>query len=96
VGPVVPASSWELNPDVQDSSGATEHEEIWADFYSSFGSFTDTARLLYDPKTGSLGGPDTTDTSFLPPNEEGSGFLWFVVHDNRGGVAWETIPVTVN
>ncbi len=96
VGPVVPPSSWELNPESLDSNGNALHEEIWADFFSTFGQFTASARLLYDAKTGSLGGPGVTDNEFLPPSDPGDGFIWIVVRDGRGGASWAQLPVHVN
>lgn len=95
IGPVVPASSWETNPEQTDSSGNPLHEEIWADYYSSVGQMQYSARLLYDPSTGSIGGPDTTDNNFQPPSSPGEGYIWIVVHDNRSGAAWVTIPVSI-
>jgi hypothetical protein len=94
IGPVVPASSWEgtLQTDV---NGNYEHEEIYADFYSTFGQFTGDAALLYDATKGSIGDPSVTDNQFLPPDDAGTGFIWIVVHDNRGGASWVTIPVVV-
>jgi hypothetical protein len=94
-GPIVPASSWELNPEERDANGNPLHEEIWADFYSTFGQVNDSARLLYDAVNGSIGGPDVTDNEFLPPDTTGDGFLWIVVHDSRGGAQWVQIPVHV-
>ena len=95
IGPVVPADSWETNWLQTDVNGNQAHEEIWADFYTTFGSITDDARLLYDSTTGSIGGPGDTDDKWLPPNDAGDGFIWIVVHDNRGGASWVTIPVHV-
>jgi hypothetical protein len=95
IGPVVPADSWEVNPEIRDADGMVLHEEIWADFYSTFGQFNDSARLLYDASKGAHGGPDQTDGTFLPPDSPGDGFIWIVVHDNRGGAAWVTVPVHV-
>ncbi len=87
IGPVVPLSSWEL-------AGGGTHEEIWADYYSTFGSFNSTTRLLYDPTTGAIAVPDTT---FQPPvgqpADQLDGTIWIVVHDNRGGATWVTVPV---
>jgi hypothetical protein len=94
IGPVVPASSWEVTQDI-GSNGQAENEEIWADFYSTIGSFTGDASLLYDATKGSIGDPSVTDNQFLPPTEPGNGFIWIVVHDNRGGAAWVTIPLVV-
>jgi hypothetical protein len=95
LGPNVPQSSWELDPGSTDVHGNELHEEIWTDFYSTFGSFSGSTGLLYDATTGSLGGPSVTDAQFTPPSTAGSGTIWIVVHDSRGGAAWVTVPVTV-
>jgi hypothetical protein len=95
IGPLVPATSWEEIPGSQDVNGQPQHEQIWADFFATFGSFTDGARLLYDSSKGSVGDPSATDDKWLPPNDAGDGLLWIVVHDNRGGASWVTIPVHV-
>jgi hypothetical protein len=90
---VVPASSPEVQ--MQVGPGVSEKEQIWADFYTTLGGFDDQARLLYDVKAGSLGGPDVTNNKFNPPDRPGDGFIWIVVHDNRGGASWATVPVHV-
>jgi hypothetical protein len=94
LGPVVPESSWEITQQL-DPKGNPEHEEIWADFYSSLGQLSGTTTLLYDATQGSLGAPSATDLQFTPPVDPGSGFIWIVVHDNRGGASWVIIPVVV-
>ena len=102
IGPVVPSTSWEATQNV-DSNGNPLHEEIWADFYSTFGSFSGDASLLYDATKGAIDGgtsaqandPSSTDNQFTPPSTPGSGFIWMVIHDNRGGASWVTVPVTV-
>jgi hypothetical protein len=96
IGPEVPLSSWEINPEDTDQNGNVRHEQIWADYFTTFGGFTSDARLLYDTTIGSPGDASKTDTEFLPPYETGSGFIWIVVHDNRGGAAWVTIPVQID
>ena len=96
VGPSVPASSWELNPEAFDLNGNPLHEEIWADFYVTFGSLGDGARLLYNSTNGAIGGLNDTDTTFTPPSDPGTGYLWIVVHDSRAGAAWATLELTVN
>jgi hypothetical protein len=87
IGPHVTPESWEAT--------VGGHEEIWVDFDSSFGSFKHDARLLYDPSVGSLGTPSATDSAFQPPFASGQsdGYVWLIVHDNRGGAAWVTVPV---
>ncbi len=95
IGPYVPPTSWETNPLQTDVNGNLSHEEIWADFYATFGSFTDEARLLYDATSGTLGDAGSTDDEWMPPTTPGDGFIWIVVHDDRGGASWVTIPVHV-
>jgi hypothetical protein len=92
IGPVVPPSSQEDQP--QLGAGAPR-EEIWVDFYSTLGTFDSDTRLLYDPMIGSIGGPTVTDDNFVPPSDPGDGFIWMVVHDDRGGASWVTVPVHV-
>ncbi len=96
IGPVVPEASWEENPEVLDANGKPLKEEIWADFYTTFGSLTDSARLLYDSRSGSIGTPDTTDDQWSAPTDPGDGFIFIVVHDSRGGAAWAQVPVHVD
>ncbi len=93
IGPVVPASSQEPDPASHDSQGNELKEQIWAEFFTTFGSLSDDVRLLYDPSAGSVGGPSDTDDQFQPPGEPGDGFIWIVVHDNRGGATPVTVPV---
>ena len=94
IGPVVPSGSWEVTLQ-KDANGNYEHEEIWADYYTTFGQLTGSAGLLYDATKGSIGDPSVTDNQFLPPNDPGNGFIWIIVHDDRGGASWVTIPVEV-
>jgi hypothetical protein len=90
IGPHVTPESWE-------PAGNGIHEEIWVDYYSTFGTFTHDARLLYDPMVGLIGPPGATDTEFDPPIAPANpdGYVWMVVHDNRGGAVWITVPVHV-
>jgi hypothetical protein len=94
IGPVVPIESWETTQQI-DMNNNPEHEEIFADFYSTIWQFSSDATLLYDATKGSIGPPSITDVSFTPPTDPGTGTLWIVVHDNRGGASWVTIPVVV-
>jgi hypothetical protein len=94
VGPVVPPSSQEPDPQQTDVNGNRANEEIWADFFTTTGSIDDT-RLLYDSTTGSVGDPSITDAHFNPPGTAATGTIWAVVHDDRGGASWVTIPVNV-
>jgi hypothetical protein len=91
IGPVVPASSQE----VDNSGAAPQKEQIWAEFFSTFGSFTDDVRLLYDVSgVVSRTGRDP-ENQFQPPTQSGDGMIWIIVHDNRGGASWVAVPVKV-
>lgn len=90
--PVVPETSWELNPDSNDGKGTIQHEEIWVDYYSTIGDLGDDARLLYDVGAGKI---QKTEVEYQPPSDPGEGTLWAVVHDNRGGVEWVVVPLHV-
>jgi hypothetical protein len=92
IGPVVPPSSQESNPEDTDAQGNPRKEEIWADYYATFGSFDSDARLLYDPTAGAV---DDADNTWRAPGTPGDGTIWIVVHDNRGGTSWATVPVHV-
>jgi hypothetical protein len=93
IGPVVPDQSWEPNPEEVDVHGNPVHEQIWAEFFSTFGSFSDDVHLLFDAASGRVAGD--TRVEFQPPGDPGSGLIWVIVHDNRGGAKWATLPVTV-
>jgi hypothetical protein len=89
----VPASSQER--DLLDlSNGKPLGEQIWVDYYATTGSLSDDARLLYDPTIGKVvtGG---TAVTFQAPTTPTPGTLWAVVHDNRGGVAWDVVPFVI-
>jgi hypothetical protein len=87
---IVPPASDELNPLDVDPSGNPRREQIWVDYYATTGQLGDDGRVLYDPSKGKLNG---TATSFQAAQQPASGTLWAVVHDNRGGTAWESLPV---
>jgi hypothetical protein len=87
----VPASSQES----YTLNGNATKEEIWADFYVTFGKLDSSARLLYDITRGSVGDPSVTNNQWMPPNDPGDGFIWMIVRDNRGGATWVTVPVHV-
>ncbi|HEY1697666.1 MAG TPA: hypothetical protein VGG39_36140 [Polyangiaceae bacterium] len=95
IGPNVPASSDEPNAQATTVNGGTQNEEIWADFYTTFGSFAGDTSLLYDATKGSIGDAGTTDNQWKPPGDAGTGTIWIVVHDDRGGASWVTVPVNV-
>jgi hypothetical protein len=96
IGPSVPVSSWELNPEAFDLNGNPLHEELWADFYVTMGSLDSDARLLYNSTNGSIGSLSDTDNTYTPPGASGTGLMWIVVHDSRAGAVWATVALTVN
>ena len=91
VGVVVPESSWEVQEGVTGTNGETSREQIWVDYYSTLAEI-DAARLLYDVGSGAV--PDS-EAKLKGSAESGLGTLFAVVHDNRGGVAWTRVPITV-
>jgi hypothetical protein len=89
---VVPQSSWEIDPQDLGPNGQPLHEQIWVDYYWTAGTFSDDSRLVYDPTLGFVGG---TAVSMTAPSSPTPATFWAVVHDNRGGVAWDVVPFTV-
>jgi hypothetical protein len=89
----VPETSWELNPGDKDPNGVERHEQIYAAYFSDVGQLEGAARLLYDPARGKV---DGSEVKYQAPNETGEGTLFIVVHDNRGGATWVTIPLHVH
>lgn len=83
-------SSWEPNPSAGLS--ANQREQIWATYYSDIGDLKDEARLLFDSKAGRV---SASEVEYRPPYEPSEGTLWAVVHDNRAGAAFVTIPLHV-
>jgi hypothetical protein len=92
IGAIVPPSSWER---ASNNVG----EQIWAEYFTTLGGFSSSSRLLYDPTAGAIVDPDTKYQPPAPPPTDDagdlvtSGLIWIVVHDNRGGAAWVTVPL---
>jgi hypothetical protein len=84
-------SSWEENPS-EVATGRRLREQIWVAYFSDQGSFENDARLLFDSQKGRV---TESAVVYRAPNEPGEGTIWAVVHDNRGGAAWVTIPLHV-
>ncbi len=87
----IPDASWELDP--QDSTdGGPLHEQIWVDYYSTIGSLSDEAILVFDPSLGRITKPpEQENVQGVTTRQHGT--LWAVAHDNRGGAAWITVPL---
>ncbi len=86
----VPAASWEPDPGDLDLNGHVLNEEIYVDYYLTGGAVHNDVTVLYDPRSGRL--PATGD-ALSAPRGAGDYLLWAVVHDNRGGVAWQEVPL---
>jgi hypothetical protein len=82
----VPSASWEPNP----SSG--QREQIWVAYYTDIGELENDARLLYDTRSGRV---TESDVEYRAAQKLGDGTLWAVVHDNRAGAAFVTVPIHV-
>jgi hypothetical protein len=82
----VPPTSWEPNP------GSGQGEQIWVTYYSDIGELENDARLLYDTRTGRV---SESDVEYRAAQTLGDGTLWAVVHDNRAGAAFVTVPIHV-
>ncbi len=85
-------ASWEENPSETTHDGTPFHEQIWVDWYSDVGDFTEDARLLFDAQKGRN---DDTPVKFHAPKFVADGTVWAVVHDNRGGASWTSVPIHV-
>ncbi len=83
-------SSWEPNPGA-DGKGS-QREQIWVAYYSDLGDLKDDARLLFDSKKGRI---DDSAEEFRAPDNASEGMLWAVVHDNRAGATFVTLPLHV-
>ena len=88
----VPKTSWQTDPQNIGPTGQPLHEQIWVDYYWTAGDFSDNSRLIYDPSVGYVG---NTAVSLTPPAYPTTATFWAVVHDNRGGVAWDVVPFQV-
>jgi hypothetical protein len=89
----VPDASWE--PDPQNPGGPDGGplgEQIWVDYYSTVGKLSDEAELIYDPARGHVTPHKDENLQTVPKPQTGT--MWAVVHDNRGGAAWVTVPLT--
>ncbi|HEX4447732.1 MAG TPA: hypothetical protein VH044_13375, partial [Polyangiaceae bacterium] len=85
-----------IGPIVMQSPPTTK--EVWADFYSTVGTFKSDARLLFEPGV-SLTIPSGTNNEYRAPTDlagaPAQNFVWIVVHDNQGGADWVTVPLQV-
>jgi hypothetical protein len=66
--------------------GRAYGEEMWIDYYADRGNFDPPLKLFSDAQSGF--NPKYA-SHFLAPKDPGPVRVWVVLHDNRGGVAWE-------
>jgi hypothetical protein len=87
----IPDASWERDPQDLGPDGGPLGEQIWVDYYATMGSMSDDAILIFDPALGHVKPPH--QESLQSVTSKGKGTLFAVVHDNRGGASWITVPL---
>lgn len=92
IGVIVPDDVAEVNPLSKDDNGNPQREQIWVAHYSTIGRFGSEIRLINDPSEGRVPEPDN---KFRIPREVGTGLVWLILRDNRGGVSWRELKITV-
>lgn len=85
-----PAESQEEKTGETLLDGTVPREQVYAQYYSTLGIFTQDARLLYDSASGLV--PDRA-VDFIPPANPGLGRIYVVVKDDRGGTSWVDFPL---
>jgi len=88
----VPDASWERDPQNPGGpDGGPLGEQVWVDYYATMGSLSEEAILIFDPATGRVTPPHQESLQSVTSKQTGT--MWAVVHDNRGGAAWITVPL---
>jgi hypothetical protein len=82
---IVDPSSAELDPGATDPRGIPLREQMWVDYYASDGTLSKAAMLVND---ATAGWNSDNGTQWTPPEPGKTAYVYTVVHDNRGGVAW--------
>jgi hypothetical protein len=82
----------EIDPDNIGPDGRAGRETIYSDWYVTVGRFEQERRIERDPFTGR---PEIPDVLYEPLRAPGKGTIWAVLHDNRGGTTWVSIPLEV-
>jgi hypothetical protein len=82
----------EIDLDNVDADGKPGRETIYSDWYVTFGRFRQDRRIERDPFKGR---PEIPDVLYEPTRSTGKGTLWAVLHDNRGGTSWISIPLEI-
>ncbi len=82
----------ESDPANLDAEGRPGRETLYTDWYVTFGRFPQERRIEFDPFVGRS---EIRDTLYEPPRSRGKGTLWAVLHDNRGGTSWASVPIEI-
>lgn len=82
----------EIDPANLDANGKPGRETIYTDWYVTLGRFPEPRRIDRDPFKGR---PPVPNNLYEPPRAPGRGIMWIVLHDNRGGTDWTSIPVEI-
>jgi hypothetical protein len=85
IKPIIDPASAEIDPGAIDPDGTQLTEMLWVDYYSSAGKPAKSARLVND---STKGWNDDCGVKYTPPAPGETGYVYAVVHDNRGGIAW--------
>lgn len=88
----MPDSTWERNEGALGKDGTTLGEEVYGLYYYTVDRVEKEGRLLFDPSAGRV---SNSANNFIAQSAPGSGRVYVVVHDNRGGVTWRDFPVYV-
>jgi hypothetical protein len=89
----VPDASWERDPQDLGADGGPVGEQIWVDYFTTIGSVSDDAILVFDPVAGRVT-PKNPESLLVTQKQRGT--LWAVLHDNRGGAAWITVGLNAD
>jgi hypothetical protein len=87
----VPDASWEPDPQDLGPDGGPLGEQLWVDYYATFGTLSDDAILVFDPTAGRVTPFEQENLQDVTSPQRGT--MWAVLHDNRGGAAWITVPL---
>jgi hypothetical protein len=82
---VVARDSVESNTGYVDSDGKHLSEQMWVEYAATGGQIDRSPRLVND---ASKGFNEDNGTAYTPPGQPGKHYVFAIVRDNRGGVAW--------
>jgi hypothetical protein len=82
----------ELDSDNLGADGNPGRETLYTDWFVTVGRFEHDRHIEIDPFTGR---PPLRDVLYEPWRSPGKGTVWVVLHDNRGGATWLSVPIVV-